>query len=97
MGFLNIPGLGSIHYHEYGSGAKPMLAFHGYGMTGRQFHVLDKWVLEKYHIYGFDHFFHGQTTLEAHWTERDIVAGMPRGMVKSYLEEWFKVFGRQRI
>ena len=40
MGFLQIPGLGKVHYHEYGNGEKPMLAFHGYGMTGKQFHVL---------------------------------------------------------
>jgi hypothetical protein len=35
MGFLDIPGLGKAHYHEYGIGSKRMLAFHGYGMTGR--------------------------------------------------------------
>jgi pimeloyl-ACP methyl ester carboxylesterase len=97
MGFLSIPGLGSIHYHEYGSGAKPLLAFHGYGMTGKQFHVLQNSILAKYHVYGFDHFFHGETALEETWTEKQIVQGMPREIVKSYLEEWFKVFGKQRI
>ena len=34
MDFLDIPGLGKAHYHEYGSGSQPMLALHGYGMTG---------------------------------------------------------------
>ncbi|MFD0794268.1 alpha/beta fold hydrolase [Mucilaginibacter litoreus] len=96
MGFLDIKGLGKAHYHEYGMGNKPMLAFHGYGMTGRQFHVLENSVLQQYHLYGFDHFFHGESKLNG-WTEQQILAGMPREMVKAYAEEWFKQFGRQRF
>jgi pimeloyl-ACP methyl ester carboxylesterase len=96
MGFLNITGLGKAHYHEYGTGAKPLLAFHGYGMTGRQFHVLERSVLQQYHVYGFDHFFHGDSKL-AGWTEQQIVAGMPKAMVRAYVEEWFNVYGRQRF
>jgi pimeloyl-ACP methyl ester carboxylesterase len=96
MGFLQIPGLGRVHYHEYGSGDKPMLAFHGYGMTGKQFHVLKGSVLTKYHVYGFDHFFHGESLLDS-WREEHILAGMPRTLVKSYLEEWFKVYGKQKV
>jgi pimeloyl-ACP methyl ester carboxylesterase len=97
MGFLTIPGLGKVHYHEYGNGDKPMLAFHGYGMTGKQFHVLKESVLSNYHIYGFDHFFHGESTLDEDWDEKRILQGMPRELVKSYLEEWFKIYGMQRI
>jgi pimeloyl-ACP methyl ester carboxylesterase len=97
MGFLTIPGLGKVHYHEYGSGDKPMLAFHGYGMTGKQFHVLKESILTKFHVYGFDHFFHGESALEENWTEKQILEGMPREIVKSYLEEWFKIYGRQRV
>ncbi|TSD64131.1 alpha/beta hydrolase [Inquilinus sp. KBS0705] len=96
MGFLNIPALGKAHYHEYGTGSKPMLAFHGYGMTGRQFHVLERSILQQYHVYGFDHFFHGQSTLNG-WSEKQIIAGMPKTMVKAYVEEWFKIYGRQRF
>jgi len=96
MGFLNIPQLGAIHYHEYGGGSKPMLAFHGYGMTGRQFHVLERSVLQEYHVYGFDHFFHGESKLSG-WTEQQITAGMPKAMVRAYVEEWFKIHGRQRF
>ncbi|MDO3625511.1 alpha/beta fold hydrolase [Mucilaginibacter sp. BT774] len=96
MGFLQIHGLGRVHYHEYGSGNRPMLAFHGYGMTGKQFHVLQNSILTKYHVYGFDHFFHGESALED-WTEEHILAGMPRSLVKYYLEEWFKAFGTQRV
>jgi pimeloyl-ACP methyl ester carboxylesterase len=96
MGFLQIPGLGKVHFHEYGSGKKPLLAFHGYGMTGRQFHVLKKSILTQYHVYGFDHFFHGESTLD-NWTEPQIVNGMPKAMVRAYLDEWFKQYGKQRI
>jgi pimeloyl-ACP methyl ester carboxylesterase len=96
MGFLKLPNLGNIHYHEYGTGSKPMLAFHGYGMTGRQFEVLQKSVLSRYRVYSFDHFFHGDTRLE-NWTEQQILTGMPRTMMHNYIEEWFKLHGRQRI
>ena len=96
MGFLHISGLGKVHFHEYGTGAKPLLAFHGYGMTGRQFHVLERSVLPNYHVYGFDHFFHGESTLD-NWTEEQILAGMPKAMMRQYMEEWFKIYGRQRF
>ena len=96
MGFLQLPGLGKVHFHEYGAGQKPMLAFHGYGMTGRQFNVLEKSILGQYRVYGFDHFFHGGSELSG-WTEKHIIAGMPRGMIKLYMEEWFRVYGMQRI
>ena len=96
MGFLQLPGLGKVHFHEYGVGTKPLLAFHGYGMTGKQFHVLAQSVMPNYHVYGFDHFFHGESKLE-NWTEEQIVAGIPKVMVRNYVEEWFKKFGRQRF
>src|SRR5271167_3262896 len=96
MGYLQLPGLGTVHYHEYGTGTKPLLAFHGYGMTGKQFNVLEQSILCDYKIYGFDHFFHGKSRLD-NWTEKQILAGMPKAMARLYLEEWFKVYGRQRI
>jgi pimeloyl-ACP methyl ester carboxylesterase len=88
MAFLQLPALGQIHYHEYGTGTKPMLAFHGYGMTGRQFEVLQKSVLSKYRVYSFDHFFHGKTELNS-WTEQQILSGMPKELMRSYLQAWF--------
>lgn len=96
MGFLQLPGLGNVHFHEYGAGQKPMLAFHGYGMTGRQFNVLERSVLGKYRVHGFDHFFHGESMLNGQ-TEKQIIGGIPREMAKLYLEEWFRVYGRQRV
>ncbi|MDN5283754.1 MAG: alpha/beta fold hydrolase [Mucilaginibacter sp.] len=96
MGFLHLPGLGKVHFHEYGTGNRPLLAFHGYGMTGRQFHVLEKSILLQYHIYGFDHFFHGESKLDG-WTDEQIRIGMPKDMVRLYMQEWFKVYGEQRF
>lgn len=96
MSFLELPSLGRIRYYEYGTGTKPMLAFHGYGMTGRQFDVLQKSVLTQYKVYSFDHFFHGETQLQD-WTEEQILAGMPKDLMRRYLEAWFAEFGQQRI
>lgn len=96
MGFLQLPGLGKVHFHEYGTGTKPILAFHGYGMLGNQFRVLEQSLLPKYHFYGFDHFFHGQSSLEG-WTDKQIRVGMIKEQVRLYLQEWFKVYGEQRI
>ena len=96
MGFLQLPGLGQVHYHQYGRGTKPMLAFHGYGMTGKQFHVLQQSILNEYQVYGFDHFFHGESQL-TNYTEAQILAGMPRHWVRQYAEAWFAQHGRQRV
>jgi pimeloyl-ACP methyl ester carboxylesterase len=96
MGFLQLPGLGKVHFHEYGTGKQPLLAFHGYGMTGKQFHVLEKSLLSRYHVYGFDHFFHGESRLDG-WTDKQIRAGMTKQMMYNYLQEWFKIYGEQRI
>ena len=55
--------LAKIHYYKFGSGSKPMLCFHGYGMHGKQFKVLTPVLGEEYTFYGFDLFFHKETRL----------------------------------
>ena len=52
-----------LHYYEYGTGTEILLAFHGFGMRGTQFRVLESAFSSKYKIYSFDLFFHGQTEL----------------------------------
>ncbi|QJD97076.1 alpha/beta hydrolase [Mucilaginibacter robiniae] len=96
MSFLQLPGLGRVRYYEYGTGTKPLLAFHGYGMTGEQFKVLEKSILTQYKVYSFDHFFHGETELQG-WDEARILAGMSKPLMRQYLEAWFEKFGQQRI
>ncbi len=55
-----------LHYYQFGSGAKKMLCFHGYGMHGKQFKILEATLGDAYTLYGFDLFFHKQTVLKAH-------------------------------
>jgi pimeloyl-ACP methyl ester carboxylesterase len=52
-----------LHYYKYGNGPKTMLCFHGYGMHGRQFKVLEPILGHKYTFIGFDLFFHERTIL----------------------------------
>lgn len=52
-----------LSYHEYGSGEALLLAFHGFGMKGTQFKVLEEALGKKYKIISFDLFFHGNTVL----------------------------------
>ncbi len=96
MGFLEIKGLGKVHYHEYGSGKKLLFAFHGYGLNGKQFDVLEQSFLQQYHIIGFDHFFHGTSTLNE-VKEATVVNGMQPEFLNAYVETWFKQFGEQRF
>jgi pimeloyl-ACP methyl ester carboxylesterase len=56
--------LAKLHYYEYGSGEQVMLAFHGFGMKGTQFSVLEAAFGSTYKIYSFDLFFHGNTELK---------------------------------
>lgn len=52
-----------IHYHKFGNGAKSMLAFHGFGLTGESFKPIVEKLSSDYTIYSFDLFFHGKS----HW------------------------------
>ncbi len=52
-----------FHYYQFGNGPDVMLAFHGFGMKGTQFDVLQPAFAERYTVYSFDLFFHGQTRL----------------------------------
>ena len=48
-----------LHYYKFGNGPQIMLCFHGYGMHGKQFKILEGTALaSKYTFYGFDLFFH---------------------------------------
>jgi pimeloyl-ACP methyl ester carboxylesterase len=96
MGFLEIKGLGKVHYHEYGYGKKLLFAFHGYGLNGKQFDVLEQSFLQQYHVVGFDHFFHGTSTLEDA-KEAYVLAGMQPELLKAYVKTWFEKYGEQRF
>jgi pimeloyl-ACP methyl ester carboxylesterase len=54
----------NLHYYKFGDGPKTMLCFHGYGMHGKQFKLLESDLGSKYTFYGFDLFFHKETKLK---------------------------------
>ncbi len=64
MGKYYVENLGTIHYHQYGSGSEFLFVFHGFGMDGKQFNVLEDYFLKKYNIIGINLFYHGETTLD---------------------------------
>jgi pimeloyl-ACP methyl ester carboxylesterase len=53
-----------LHYYRFGKGAKHMLCFHGFGMHGKQFGCLESTLGDQYTFWGFDLFFHKETTLK---------------------------------
>jgi pimeloyl-ACP methyl ester carboxylesterase len=54
----------NLHYYQFGNGPQAMLCFHGYGMHGKQFKILETTLGSKYTFYGFDLFFHKETKLK---------------------------------
>ncbi|RCH53648.1 alpha/beta hydrolase [Mucilaginibacter hurinus] len=52
-----------LHYYKFGGGPQTMLCFHGFGMHGKQFRLLENTLGQKYTFYGFDLFFHKETKL----------------------------------
>ncbi len=53
-----------LHYYKFGTGPQHMLCFHGFGMHGKQFRVLEEKLGHKYTFWGFDLPFHKQTLLK---------------------------------
>jgi pimeloyl-ACP methyl ester carboxylesterase len=54
----------TLHYYKFGKGPKNMLCFHGFGMHGKQFKLLEANLGSNYTFYGFDLFFHKETKLK---------------------------------
>lgn len=54
----------TLHYYKFGNGPKIMLGFHGYGMHGKQFKLLEPALGDAYTFIGFDLFFHKETKLK---------------------------------
>lgn len=76
-----------MHYYKFGSGPKNMLCFHGYGMHGRQFNVLEEALGNQYTFYGFDLFFHKETKLKDQSLE-----AVKKGISKPELSALFRCF-----
>jgi pimeloyl-ACP methyl ester carboxylesterase len=77
----------TLHYYKFGDGAQPMLCFHGFGMHGKQFTLLEASLGKKYTFYGFDLFFHKQTKLKD-----QSLATIKRGIQKTDLAKMISDF-----
>lgn len=69
-----------LHYYKFGNGENAMFCFHGYGMHGKQFKILEPILGDKYTFYGFDLFFHEGTKLKD-----QSLAAVKRGISKKEL------------
>ena len=56
-----------LHFSKYGQGSKILLCFHGYGQSNTDMNVLQEALKEKYTIYTFDLFYHG----ESFWHQKE--------------------------
>ena len=76
-----------LHYYKFGHGSENMLCFHGFGMHGKQFRIVEKQLGEKYTFWGFDLFFHKETKLKD-----QSLARMKKGLKRSELVEMILEF-----
>lgn len=54
-------GTSTYHYYQFGNGPEPLLAFHGFGQSGKEFQVFEKYLGDKFTIYAFDVLHHGNS------------------------------------
>ncbi|RZJ64650.1 MAG: alpha/beta hydrolase [Flavobacterium sp.] len=81
----------TLHYYEYGNGDEIMLAFHGFGMRGTQFKVLEEAFAKKYKIISFDLFFHGNTIIKD-----NSVQNIRRGLQSKLFSEQIASFLKEK-
>ena len=79
----------NLHYYKFGEGPQSMLCFHGYGMHGKQFKLLEPSLGSKYTFYGFDLFFHKETKLKD-----QSLAAVKKGITKTQLAAFIEDFCR---
>lgn len=76
-----------LHYYKFGSGPRHMLCFHGFGMHGKQFKLLEASLGHQYTFWGFDLFFHKETRLKD-----QTLATVKKGMQKAELAAMILAF-----
>jgi pimeloyl-ACP methyl ester carboxylesterase len=81
LNFIEIAG-SKLYYKTYGSGAKAMLAFHGYGQGHFYFAKLAASLEREYTVYAFDLFFHGESS----WKHKE------RIITKEEWKEFIRLF-----
>jgi len=88
--------LATLHYYKFGDGPKAMLCFHGYGMHGKQFKLLESNLGSKYTFYGFDLFFHKETKLKDQSLE-NIKKGITKQDLVAFIEDFCRFAGIDRF
>ncbi|MES2453940.1 MAG: alpha/beta hydrolase [Bacteroidota bacterium] len=78
-----------LHYYKFGNGPQHMLCFHGFGMHGKQFRLLEEQLGDHYTFWGFDLLFHKDTVLK-----NQSLATVKEGLKKSQLAELIADFCR---
>lgn len=73
----------TIHYRHGGTGAIPLVCFHGYGETAANFDFLEKTAGDRYKIIAIDLPFHGQTS----WNKKYVMPADLAGIVQQILQE----------
>ncbi|HZY37074.1 MAG TPA: alpha/beta hydrolase, partial [Mucilaginibacter sp.] len=86
----------NLHYYKFGAGPKAMLCFHGYGMHGKQFKLLEGSLGSKYTFYGFDLFFHKETKLNDQ-SLATIQKGITKKELVALVDEFNKFEGIDRF
>ncbi|WP_295672424.1 alpha/beta hydrolase [uncultured Mucilaginibacter sp.] len=79
----------TLHYYKFGNGPKSMLCFHGYGMHGKQFKLLESDLGTIYTFYGFDLFFHKQTKLKDQ-SLSNIKKGISKTEITAFIRDFCK-------
>ena len=77
----------SLTYVQAGSGSAPLLLFHGFGQTHHAFEPLLEVLGQRYQLYLFDLFFHGNST----WTMGE--QPLEKDEWKNWMEQFFQQHG----
>lgn len=73
----------TLYYSKSGNGKQILLAFHGFGQTGSVYEKLAASLADRYTIYSFDLFFHGNST----WPFGE--KPLEKDFWKSFMEQFF--------
>ena len=74
-----------LEYTVFGSGSRPLLAFHGYDRDMHDFEVLEPSLGERYKIYSFNLFYHGHSSTPGPHAELDY--NNLKGLFDAFMQE----------
>ena len=77
----------TLAYRTYGHGPVPVLAFHGFGRTGADFHILEGPLGKRCTVYAFDLHFHGQSPAYPHRADEPFTPRELAGFFDAFADE----------